>query len=57
MEYIGEIISGAFALLVVWIETRAARERKHVEKRAIIREGESLVHEAGRGKSIAFISN
>jgi len=41
MEYIGEIISGAFALLVVWIETRAARERKHVEKRAIIRAKEN----------------
>ena len=41
MEYIGEIISGVFALLVVGIEVRTTRERKQTEKRAAIRAKES----------------
>ena len=41
MGYIGEIISGVFALLVVWLEVRMTRDRKQAEKRAIIRAKES----------------
>ena len=41
MDYIGEIISGVFALLVVWLEVRMTRDRKQAEKRAIIRAKES----------------
>ena len=41
MNYIGEIISGVFALLVVWIEARATRDRKQTERRAAVRAKES----------------
>ena len=41
LDYIGEIISGVFALLVVWLEVRMTRDRKQSEKRAIIRAKES----------------
>ena len=41
MNYIGEIISGVFALLVVWIEVRATRDRKQTERRAAVRAKES----------------
>ena len=41
MNYLGEIISGIFALLVVWIELRMTRDRKLTEKRAVIRAKES----------------
>ena len=41
MDYISEIISGIFALLVVWLEVRTTRDRKQAEKRAIIRAKES----------------
>jgi hypothetical protein len=41
LDYIGEIISGVFALLVVWLEVRMTRDRKQAEKRAIIRAKES----------------
>ena len=41
MNYIGEIISGVFALLVVGIEVRTTREHKQTEKRAAIRAKES----------------
>ena len=41
MEYIGEIISGVFALLVVWLQVRMTRDRKQTEKRAAIRAKES----------------
>ncbi len=41
MNYIGEIISGMFALLVVWLEVRTTRDRKQTEKRAAIRAKES----------------
>ena len=41
MEYIGEIISGVFALLVVWLQVRMTRDRKQMEKRAAIRAKES----------------
>jgi len=41
MNYIGEIISGVFALLVVWIEVRAKRDRKQTERRAAVRAKES----------------
>ena len=41
LDYIGEIISGVFALLVVWLEVRMTRDRKQSEKRAIIRATES----------------
>ena len=41
MNYIGEIISGVFALLVVWLEIRMTRDRKQTEKRAPIRAKES----------------
>ena len=41
MEYIGEIISGVFALLVVWLQVRMTRDRKQTEKRAVIRAKES----------------
>lgn len=41
MEYISEVISGVFALLVVWVEARSARERKRVEKRAALRAQEN----------------
>ena len=41
MSYIGEIISGVFALLVVWIEVRATRDRKRTERRAAVRAKES----------------
>ena len=41
MNYLGEIISGIFALLVVWIEVRMTRDRKLTEKRAVIRAKES----------------
>ncbi len=41
MEYASEIISGIFALLVVWIEARTARDRRQAEKRAVIRARES----------------
>jgi len=41
LNYIGEIISGVFALLVVWIEVRATRDRKRTERRAAVRAKES----------------
>ena len=41
MDYIGEIISGVFALLVVLLEVRVAHDRKQTEKRAAIRAKES----------------
>jgi hypothetical protein len=41
LDYIGEIISGVFALLVVWIELRATRDRKQTERRAAVRAKES----------------
>ena len=41
MNYLTEIISGVFALLVVWLEVRMTRERKQTEKRAAIRAKES----------------
>ena len=41
LDYIGEIISGVFALLVVWLEVRMTRDRKQAEKRAVIRAKES----------------
>ena len=41
MNYIGEIISGVFALLVVWIEVRATHDRKQTERRAAVRAKES----------------
>lgn len=41
MEYIGEIITGIFGLLVVWLEVRTTRDRKHTEKRAAQRAMES----------------
>ena len=41
MNYIGEIISGVFALLVVWLQVRMTRDRKQTEKRAAIRAKES----------------
>ena len=41
MNYVGEIISGVFALLVVWIEVRARRDRKQTERRAVVRAKES----------------
>ena len=41
MNYLGEIISGVFALLVVWLEIRMTRERRQTEKRAVIRAKES----------------
>lgn len=41
MNYISEIISGVFALLVVFAETRAAHDRKRAEKRAAIRAKEN----------------
>ena len=41
MNYIGEIISGVFALLVVWIEVRAKRDRQQTERRAAVRAKES----------------
>ena len=41
MNYLTEIISGVFALLVVWLEVRMTRERKQTEKRAVIRAKES----------------
>ena len=41
MNYFGEIISGVFALLVVWLEVRASRDRKQTEKRTAIRAKES----------------
>ena len=41
LDYIEEIISGVFALLVVWLEVRMTRDRKQSEKRAIIRARES----------------
>ena len=41
LDYIGEIISGVFALLVVLLELRVARDRKQTEKRAAVRAKES----------------
>jgi len=41
LDFIGEINSGVFALLVVGIEVRTTRERKQMEKRAAIRAKES----------------
>ena len=41
MSYLGEIISGVFALLVVWLEVRMTRDRKLTEKRAAVRAKES----------------
>jgi hypothetical protein len=41
LDYIGEIISGIFALLVVLLEVRVARDRKQTEKRAAVRAKES----------------
>ena len=41
MNYVGEIISGVFALLVVWIEVRAKHDRKQTERRAAVRAKES----------------
>ena len=41
LEYIGEIISGVFALLVVLLQVRMTRDRKQTEKRAAIRAKES----------------
>ncbi len=41
MNYIGEIISGIFAVIVVWIEVRASRDRKRTEECAAIRAKES----------------
>ena len=41
MDYISEVISGVFALLVVWVEARAARDRRKAEKHAAIRAKEN----------------
>jgi hypothetical protein len=41
MNYFSEIISGVFALLVVWLQVRMTRDRKQTEKRAAIRAKES----------------
>ena len=41
MNYIGDVISGIFALLVVLLEVRVARDRKQTEKRAAVRAKES----------------
>ena len=57
MEYISEIISGVFALLVVWLQVRMARDRKQTEKRAAIRAKESKLamkmQDAGLSLSLA----
>lgn len=41
MEYFGEIVSGVFAVLVVWVEARASKDRKRNERRALVRARES----------------
>ena len=41
LDYIAEIISGVFALLVVWLQVRMTRDRRQTEKRAAIRAKES----------------
>ena len=41
LNYLTEIISGVFALLVVWLEVRMTQERKQAEKHAAIRAKES----------------
>jgi len=57
MGYISEIISGVFALLVVWIEVRATRDRRLSERRAAIRAKESKLsmkmQDAGLSLSVA----
>lgn len=41
MEYISEIISGVFGLMVVWLEVRMTKDRKRTEKRAARRAKEN----------------
>ena len=41
MNYISEIISGVFGLLVVWLEVRTTRDRKRSERRAARRATEN----------------
>ena len=57
LDYVSEIISGVFALLVVWIEVRATRDRKRSERFAAIRAKESKLsmkmQDAGLSLSIA----
>ena len=57
MDYIGEIISGVFACLVVLLEVRVARDRKQPENRATVRAKESKLamkmQDAGLSLSLA----
>ena len=57
MNYIGEIISGVFAVIVVCIEVRATRDRKRTEECAAIRAKESKLamkmQDAGLSLSLA----
>ena len=57
MNYLTEIISGVFALLVVWLEVRMTQERKQAEKHAANRAKESelamKMQEASLSRSLA----